>query len=138
MSFVGSKQVSSAEELKQLLDQFYDQNSCYFLRWPHKVSGFISQLTEFPSPEGQMFNSDYEIRWKQRGAGYDVLFLGTSESNQFQPIGQQWLIIDRNAEVYRNETRFPKGFDHQNLKIGQRYFMDQETSTIRFVALRIK
>ncbi|GAB4302688.1 MAG: hypothetical protein Fur0025_43640 [Oscillatoriaceae cyanobacterium] len=69
--FVGCQQVLSADELRQVMLQLATASPpCYyFLRWPHQVSGIISELEEFPSPEGQMFTSKLELRWKtSRGA----------------------------------------------------------------------
>jgi len=62
---------------RELLTQRMDQPSYYyFLRWFHKVSGIVDQLPqEFPSPEGQMFNADWELRWKQQGKATKFYFL---------------------------------------------------------------
>ncbi|GAB1543766.1 hypothetical protein NUACC21_64420 [Scytonema sp. NUACC21] len=137
--FVGVKQISSQEELKQLLEK-PSEPSYYFLRWVDKVSGISSELNEF-SPEGQMFNSKMELRWQQRGLGYEVLLLSQVETDAklgFKPIGKSWQIVDRDAHFYpETETRFPKGFSHQDIKIAQRYFMDKDTATVRFVALTV-
>ena len=138
--FVGVRQVSSAGELRQLLDN-PSESSYYFLRWHHKVSGILTQLADFPSPEGQMFNSKIELRWKQEGAGYEVLLLSTVEPDPalgFEAVGSSWEIIDRHAQLYKStETRFPQGFAHQNVKVAQRYFMDAQTATVHFVALTV-
>jgi len=186
--FVGVKQVSSAGELRQLLDNLSEssiaqsvddlpchcerqpkakrsvnkaiarslemhegahdpvfvqspESSYYFLRWHHKISGIVTQIAEFPSPEGQMFNSQIELRWKQQGSGYEVLLLSRVEPSPalgFEAIGSSWEIIDRDAQLYeKTETRFPQGFDYDNFKIAQRYFMDAQTATVHFVALTV-
>ncbi len=139
--FVGVRQVSSSDELKQLLETG-SQSSYYFLRWPHKVSGIVHQITEFPSPEGQMFNYQFELRWKQRKSGYDVLLLSTINPESewgFAQLGSSWTTIDRSAHLYRsNETRFPQEFSYQDVKIGQRYFIDEQTATTHFIALTIQ
>lgn len=147
-AFVGVKQVPSAEELTQLLEKL-PEPSYYFLRWPHEVSGIVKTLSKFPSPEGQMFNSQFELRWKQQGSGYELLFLGKVQPDAaqgFQEIGSdrkprepvQWKIIDRLAYLYRSdETRFPQNFLYEDIKIGQRYFIDAKTSTTHFVALTV-
>lgn len=140
-AFVGVKKVSSADELKHLLENSSDPNY-YFLQWPHKVSGIVEKLSEFPSPEGQMFNSQFELRWKQRGSEYEVLILSTenpdSALGDFQAIGNKWKIIDRNAHLYtKHETRFPHQFIYPKINIAQRYFMDAETATVHFVALTV-
>lgn len=95
MCFVGvNQQPLSAEELIKLLERLSTPPSYYFLRWAHRVGGFwqrrsaeFSSLKEdvrdylhknpvnnfqptqpevFPSPEGQLFNSVFEVRWKQQ------------------------------------------------------------------------
>jgi len=54
------------------------------------VSGIVDQLPqEFPSPEGQMFNADWELRWKQQGKGYEVLLLKQILSLDLS-VGQNW------------------------------------------------
>ncbi|MUG98254.1 hypothetical protein F7734_40485 [Scytonema sp. UIC 10036] len=137
--FVGVKQISSQDELKKLLEKL-SEPSYYFLRWVDKVSGILPELKEF-SPEGQMFNSKMELRWRQGDLGYEVLLLSQDEPDVqlgFKPIGSSWQIVERQAHFYREtETRFPKGFSHQDIKIGQRYFMDKDTATVRFVALTV-
>ncbi|MEH1969178.1 hypothetical protein [Nostoc sp.] len=144
MSFVGYKQVSSSEELRNLLTDYYQERSYYFLRWTHQVSGIVVDLPlEFPSPEGQMFNSELELRWKQNDGGYQVLLLSQTQPKtelEFTPIGKDWKTCDRNAYLYDiDETKFPKGFIYpEKLSLGQRYFQDTETSTIQFVALTVK
>ncbi|MEH2138242.1 hypothetical protein [Nostoc sp.] len=144
MSFVGYKQVSSSKELRTLLKDYYQQPSYYFLRWTHQVSGILTDLPpDFPSYEGQMFNTELELRWKQNNGGYQVLLLSQNQPKtelEFTPIGKDWTICDRNAYLYDiDETKFPKKFIYpEKLSLGQRYFQDTETSTIHFVALTIK
>lgn len=139
-TFVGVKEVNSAVELRSLLDQLAD-NSYYFLRWAHRVSGFEKQLPkEFPSPEGQMFNCDRELRWKQKGQKYSVLLLSTTGSEPgFTSVGKKWEVENRNAHVYRSTgTRFTKGINDRQVAVAQRYFIDKQTSTVHFVALTVK
>ncbi|AFY33114.1 hypothetical protein [Calothrix sp. PCC 7507] len=144
MSFVGYKQVSSLEELRNLLTDYYQERSYYFLRWTHQVSGILADLPpEFSSPEGEMFNIELELRWKQNNGGYQVLLLSQTQPKtelEFTPIGKNWKTCDRNAYLYDlDETKFPKRFIYpEKLSLGQRYFQDTETSTIHFVALTIK
>ncbi|YAF96638.1 MAG: hypothetical protein AB3A66_02865 [Nodularia sp. CChRGM 3473] len=144
MSFVGYKQVSSSDELRKLLQDYYQQPSYYFLRWTHKVSGIVADLPlEFPSPEGQMFNKELEIRWKQNNSGYQVLLLSQNQPKttpDFTSIGKTWKTCDRPAYLYDfDKTQFPKGFSYPHkLNLGQRYFQDADTSTIHFVALTVK
>lgn len=139
-AFVGVKQVASADELKQLLEHSSEQNY-YFLQWPHKVSGIVDNLSEFPSPEGQMFNSQLELRWKQQSSGYEVLLLSTvkpDSSLDFDLFGN-WQFIDRQANLYDNSktSRFPHTFIYPQIRIAQRYFMNAETATVHFVALTV-
>jgi len=139
-AFVGTQTVQSAEELRSLLHQLKSENSCFFLRWPHKVSGFCKSLPDdFPSPEGQMFDSQKEVRWKQQGKGYSVLLLSASEAHAgFEPVGEAWEVHVQNAHLYPpTETRFPKGINDQQVNISQRYFADPQTATVHFVALKV-
>lgn len=139
--FVGVKeQLLTVEELRNLLQQPSTQPNYYFLRWPHKVSGIVGQLpNEFPSPEGQMFNYDRELRWKQQGQHFNVLLLSTTGAEPgFKPIGQKWATQQRDAHIYpATETRFPKGLSSTNVDVAQRYFMDADTATVHFVALTV-
>lgn len=140
MSFVGIKQMYSADELKELLNQKADRHSYYFLRWFHKVSGIVKDLpSDFPSPEGQMFNADCELRWKQNKKGYEVLLLSQADSEaEFTSVGKTWETQLRPAQAYSNsETRFSNKFKNECSEIAQRYFIDQQTSTIHFVALTV-
>jgi hypothetical protein len=141
MSFVGIKQLSSVEELRELLTQKSSQSSYYFLRWAHKVSGIVNQLPQdFPSPEGQMFNADWELRWKQQKKGYEVLLLSNADAEPgFTQVGQHWETQLRQAHVYRStETRFPKEFIAEGVDVAQRYFIDAQTATVHFVALTLQ
>lgn len=138
--FVGVRNVQSAEELRSLIQEHQSEKSCFFLRWPHKVSGFRKALPdEFPSPDGQMFDSDIELRWKQQGQSYSVLLLSIGKIYaDFESVGDQWEVKDQDAHLYsKTETRFPKGIDDQDIQIGQRFFTDLQTSTIHFVALKL-
>ncbi|MGF1482361.1 MAG: hypothetical protein ACFB4I_23260 [Cyanophyceae cyanobacterium] len=138
MAFVGTKIVIDSAELRSLINQLQSTNCYFFLRWPHKVSGFCTELpTDFPSPEGQVFNSQQELRWKQHGKGYSVLLLSASEEfPDFKLVGQSWNVREQGACVYpKTETRFPKRLEYQNINIRQRYFFDQQTATVYFVAL---
>lgn len=140
-AFVGTRTVASTEELRSLIQQFQSEKSCFFLRWPHKVSGFCKTLPDdFPSPEGQVFDSQKELRWKQQGKGYSVLLLSASEAhNDFEPVGKTWNVYVQDAPIYpKTETRFPKGIAAQQVNVGQRYFADSQTATVHFVALVMK
>jgi hypothetical protein len=171
MSFVGvNPQVLSPQELIQVLEKLETsaEPSYYFLRWSHRVSGFWQRRFEefpslaedigdriivnqieaaFPSPEGQMFNNQLELRWKKKQANYEVLLLSATGSQkdypEFELVGNDWKVVNRNAHLYasgstQTETRFPKKFDHQDIKVAQRYFMDSQTATVHFVALTLQ
>jgi len=141
-SFVGTRENLSITELRALLDNHKGNQHYYFLRWANRVSGIITNLDNFPSPEGQMFNADLEIRWKQKADKYEVLLLSKYDNDypEFDSFAQTWQSEDRNASFYpKTETRFPKGFIYpEELNIGQRYFKDQDTGIVHFVALTIE
>ncbi|MBE7384522.1 MAG: hypothetical protein F6J95_024290 [Leptolyngbya sp. SIO1E4] len=139
MSFVGTQIVETPEALKVLLNQVQGEKRCFFLRWPHKVSGLCRNLPgDFPSPEGQVFTSDREIRWKKHRHGYSVLVLSQTDAVEgFDPIkpNTEWETCDREAHVYPpTETRFPKGIASDGINIGQRYFRDKKTAMVHFIA----
>ena len=153
-AYVGSRQ-ATADQLKELVEHsaIALPSSYYCLRWFHKVSGILMKLpNEFPSPEGQLFNTELELRWKQRGALYEVLLLSKAEPDAklaFSPLRGEWEWCDRNAYFYdSDETKFPKGFLYQDtegqslkpkeIPVKQRYFRDARTTTIHFVALTVK
>jgi len=154
-AFVGISPNLDTADLKSLIEAPTIKPSYYFLRWTHKVSGMMTSLPpDFPSPAGQMFNSDYEIRWKQKGKdNYEALLLSNlplsdfpRDFANFKPLIEQseikWETATRNAYFYpkypKPATRFPHGFDYpQDLNIAQRYFKDKTTSIVHFVALTI-
>jgi hypothetical protein len=157
-AFVGvSEQLLTEEQLRQLLQSTSNKSGYYFLRLPHKVSGILSELPEeFPSPEGQMFNGDRELRWKQQKPGlYSVLLLSNNGTEAgFTAIDGNWKTEQRAAYGYRtDETRFPRSLifpeslapiisEHKTKtnkpKLAQRYFIDANTSTVHFVALTVE
>ncbi len=175
--FVGTtKELLLPSQLQDLIKKIAEESSYYFFRWTHKVSGFIEQQptdNDFPMLEGQMFNSNCELRWKyQRNNVYEVLLLSivnidsslTSDFN-FTEIGNGWKIEPNNKEKFPNnaylaygyrhkETRFPNEFiypdsldvrhneENKNQqknkpKLAQRYFIDEKTSAVQFVALTV-
>ncbi|WP_373542341.1 hypothetical protein [Chamaesiphon sp.] len=143
-ALVGTKTLDSIEELRDLLAQF-DPKRCYFGRWAHKVSGLVKSLDlVLPSPEGQMFCIECELRWKQNSRqGYEVLLLHCDRSViklGFEPVGNGWLVsAPFPAHQYdSDETRFPQGFHAaEKMNLQQRYFRDAATDTVHFVAITL-
>ncbi|NEP77855.1 MAG: hypothetical protein F6K17_14085 [Okeania sp. SIO3C4] len=143
MIFVGTKQLNSVDELRELLTKNSNENSYYFLRWSHKVSGIVKNLpSEFPSSEGQMFNEKLELRWKKNNKGYQILLLSNADPlPEFSPLGKTWKTKLRDAFFYdkeNRETRFPRKFKVECPNIAQRYFLDAQTATVHFIALTVK
>ncbi|MTJ07809.1 hypothetical protein [Anabaena sp. UHCC 0204] len=144
--FVGYQEKPvSVSDLLKIINELKTENTYYFLRWTHRISGIIKEkLTDdqFPMLEGQIFNHEFELRWKhKRQNTYEVLFLSINDQNsEFQPLGENWQIEERKAHFYqKTETRFPKGFDYpKDLNIKQRYFQDKTTATVHFVALTVE
>jgi hypothetical protein len=140
-AFVGVKRNVSASDLKRLLDRYATLKSRYFLRWAHRVSGIKRQIPEdFPSPEGQMFDHDRELRWRQQGQQFSVLMLSTQDQEpEFSAIAADWTTKEFNAKVHsRTETRFPRGIQDRDVNIAQRCFINTQTATVHFVALMVK
>ncbi|MEQ8754433.1 MAG: hypothetical protein RID09_13080 [Coleofasciculus sp. G1-WW12-02] len=162
--FVGVyEKLLTETQLRELLQQQATTPSYYFLRWSHQVSGIVEQLPDnFPSPEGQMFNCDRELRWKRQNDRYSLLVLSnTGEVPRFTSIVKDtenqgkseeksyWKTEQRPAYGYpTNETRFPRSriypesLDVRNSannkpKLAQRYFIAKPTATVHFVALTV-
>ena len=153
--FVYVRSGLSRDEVKELLDKLATEESYYFVRSPHAVSGMCMKLPEefFPGFEGQMFNADRELRWKKQGSAYQALLLSRVEADLegFEPIDKdcQWQICDRAAYFHRlDEPKFPKTFVYKgendekivsnNISIGQRYFQEKRTATVHFIALTVR
>ncbi|MBE9235918.1 hypothetical protein IQ227_07705 [Anabaena aphanizomenioides LEGE 00250] len=142
-AFVGYKENPLSDtELVNLINSLATENTYYFLRWTNEVSGIREQMIDkFPMLEGQMFNDQFELRWKyKKDNTYEVLLLSMNGANsEFKPLEKEWQIEERNAYFYPStETRFPKGFNYpKHLEIKQRYFLDQTTATFHFVALTL-
>lgn len=113
--FVGFCELSE-EELKTLLQELESSSQpsyyYYFMRSPSHVSGIVETMKDFPTPEGQLFNRNLELRWKKQSSGYSVLLLTTTgelSDFKFQPIERKWKVEERPAYGYgSSETRFPK------------------------------
>lgn len=153
--FVYVRSGLSRDEVKELLEKLATEDSYYFVRSPHAVSGICRKLPEefFPGFEGQMFNADRELRWKKQGSAYQALLLSRVEADLegFEPIDKdcEWQICDRAAYFHRlDEPKFPKTFVYKgeknekivsnNISIGQRYFQEKRTATVHFVALTVR
>ncbi|WP_445247595.1 hypothetical protein [Microcoleus sp. OTE_8_concoct_300] len=153
--FVGARSPLSPDEVKKLLEKLATEDSYYFVRSPHAVSGICMKLPEefFPGFEGQMFNADRELRWKKQGSAYQALLLSRVEVDLegFEPLDKdcEWQICDRAAYFHRlDEPKFPKTFVYKgeknqkivsnNISIGQRYFQEKRTATVHFVALTVR
>lgn len=136
MSFVGTKTVTKSE-LNSILKQINSASCWYFLRWVDRVSGFINGIPIEISIEGQIFNSDWELRWQATQENFSLLLLSqTNNLFDFQPLGNDWETQIRQAYLYpTTETRFPKGINSSQVNINQCYFRDRQTATIHFIAL---
>ncbi len=147
--YVGVASVVDIEAVSKLVNDCIGSDGYLFLRWPHRVH--CSSVSEPPDeglscPEGQAFNHDKELRWKQTGSAYELLLLSESEAekspliSQFSAIGTAWETKVLNAKSYSaTETRFPQKISvPDKLDFGQRYFIDAETACVQFIALRAK
>lgn len=151
--FVYVRSHLSSDDIKELLAELATEESYYFVRSPHAVSGICRKLPDEFSLgfEGQMFNSDRELRWKKQGGSYEALLLSSVAAylEGFEPIGENWEYCDRAAYFHDlDEPKFPKTFiykgendekiDFKNINIGQRYFQEKSTATVHFVALTVR
>ncbi|MDK2408968.1 hypothetical protein QHH11_10090 [Aphanizomenon sp. PH219] len=167
--FVGYQEKPlSVPDLLRLIDKLKTENTYYFLRWTNKVSGIIEKLPDkFPMLEGQMFNHQFELRWKhKRQNTYEVLLLTIDDNHHgFTKLAETWEIEPNDekkfpsyaypAHGYRpEETRFPQKFIYADSldirliteesnkpnkpKLAQRYFLDKKTATVHFVALTVE
>ena len=151
--FVYVRSRLSADEVKKLLEKLATEESYYFVRSPHAVSGICRKLPDELSLgfEGQMFNSDRELRWKKQGTVYEALLLSgvPADLEGFEAIGKNWEYCDRAAYFHDlDEPKFPKTFIYKGendekikfkkINIGQRYFQEKSTATVHFVALTVR
>jgi len=142
--FVGYKlEPISVDDLLKLIQKLKTENTYFFHRWSNKVSGIIQSAPikdDFPMLEGQIFNHQYELRWKYKQKNtYEVLLLSIIDNHSdFQPLDNDWFVEERNAHLYPpTETRFPKDFIFPEVNIKQRYFLDRKTANVHFVALTV-
>lgn len=165
--FVGTRDRLSTEEFRQLITTLASPNIetpsgahsevtvGYFLRWAHRVSGWVNQLPEtFPSPQGQMITATLELRWRRQRLGYDVLLLSTQAMDQasgFQPLSglasekdgfaTAWETCLRPVLAHpRRGPQYPKAFTYSGLEasqLSQRYFRNAQTGIVQFVALSL-
>jgi len=144
MSYVGYATVGSEAALHDLIQRFDPSETYYFLRSLHQVSGIQRGLPAALSPEGQIFNASTELRWKTKGQGYDLLWLGQASPDAamgFMPIKRNWQTDDRPVLLHQRKTpqyphlfRYPKGLEK---RLQQRYFRDANTDIVHFIALTV-
>ncbi len=123
-----------------------DRTSHPLWAYPTQKTSQNNPVSEpFPSPEGQLFNSTLEIRWKRQSKDYQILILHSQDiqtdfhSIQLKPLPGKWETREQNALIYSpKETRFPKNLNTEQLNIAQRYFLDNRTAIVHFVALTVK
>lgn len=143
-NFVGTKWVDLSE-LRSLFKQIASQDqSYYFLQWVEKLEGFYQFDSETfdLSPQGKLFNSQGELRWRQQGKGFELLLLSClGNMGNFQPLKAdwEWQCEIRDALIFpTDETRFLQSQGiKRDLKLKQRYFIHSQTSTIHFIALTV-
>ena len=148
--FVGTCEAVSQEQLAAVLEQLAAPKSAYFLRWPHRVSGWRSKLPkEFPSPQGQLVTASLELRWQCHNSGYDLLLLSTESVERkadklpkFKTLANnQWQTCLRPVLSYRERIpQYPKRFQYKGINpdhLQQRYFRNAQTGLVQFVALAL-
>ncbi|MFM7448360.1 MAG: hypothetical protein ACKO24_07170 [Leptolyngbyaceae cyanobacterium] len=144
-AFVGTRSLESDAALITLLQDCSAVPRYYFLRWVHQVE-WTTEIpsANFPSPEGEMITPQFEIRWKKVQQGYDVLLLAVGEPSQiptaFEPLPFNWevsepLAVHLLGQGAEQDMRFPRNLYYPpTLNLQQRYFQDQQTGTVHFVA----
>jgi hypothetical protein len=149
-SYIGHTQVSSPESLQALIERYIKPSNelpiGHFLRWAHQVSGMRSGFpSEFSSTEGQVFNPDRELRWKRQGENYAVLLLSQTDIgllNDFHPLPGKWQTETKDALCHDlKNPQYPNKFQYEEelaSQLCQRFFRNEETGTVHFVALTLK
>lgn len=149
--FVGMRLVDSGADLTQLLQDLPASHRQYFLCWAHetqwvpRAAGGAAILPgNFPSPTGEMFTPDYEVRWQASGSGYEVLLLDAGDQppirSQFQPLPFDWQVSDPLpthllGKGEAQDVRYPKDLAYPTeLKLEQRYFHHKQSGTVHFIA----
>ncbi|NJR49868.1 MAG: hypothetical protein HC780_10185 [Leptolyngbyaceae cyanobacterium CSU_1_3] len=148
MSSIASTQVKDEKDLEALLKNHLHEPTYYFLRQTHQVSGI---LQEFPEKldvlEGQLFNAEFEVRWKcnPQQKGYSVLVLSRSslKDSSLKPLPGQWESEDHSILLHDPKTpQYPNGFTYKEgvdvSRIYQRYFRNVDTFAVQFIALTVK
>lgn len=139
------------EVLKSILEQYSDEHTHCFLRWPDKIEFLeykkVAQQVgsgQF-AQEGRIFNQECELRWRCQDKAYKVLLLSNTgekggKDNIIESLGGEWETKYLDASFYpKTEARFPKQKDYpDDLNIGQRYFIDAQTACVQFVALTLQ
>lgn len=138
-----------SQALQRLIQSCFKQQAWHFLRWPHRICLEQGLPVDFSAAEGQVFDCDRELRWQRQKEDYTVLLLSnTPLEPALKPVGGSWKTQDLGAHFYRKPktaaepaiARFPKGLACAQAdlpEIGQRYFIDTQTGTVQFVALRM-
>ena len=145
---VGTCDAISQKQLATVLEHLANPQSAYFLRWPHRVSGWHSKLPkEFPSPEGQLVTAEIELRWRRYGHGYDLLLLSAESvkwvADQLPELKRlgTWQTCLRPVLPYRDRIpQYPKRFQYEGInpdQLQQRYFRNAQTGIVQFVALAL-
>jgi hypothetical protein len=138
-----------SQALQSLIQGCFEPQAWHFLRWPHRICLEQGLPVDFSAVEGQVFDGDRELRWRRQKEDYTVLILSnTLIEPALKPVGGRWKTQDLEAHFYRKSktatepaiARFPKELACSQAdlpKIGQRYFIDTQTGTVQFVALRM-
>lgn len=148
MSSIGSTQVKDGEDLKALLKKHVHEPTYYFLRQTHRVSGIQQEFPEnLDVVEGQLFNAEFEVRWKctPQQKGYSVLVLSRSnlKDSSLKPLPGQWESEDHSVLLHDPKNpQYPNGFTYEAgvdvSRIQQRYFRNVNTLAVQFIALTVK
>lgn len=142
----------NAKTLQALVKHCFSERCWHCLQWPHMIKFQAGQPADFSSTEGQVFDQNRELRWKQSKGTFDVLLLSENSIDDslqlvegavpldqvLKTINRKWATKPLPAKAYPpTETRFPRELTYpKELDLGQRYFLDANTEIVHFVALR--